>query len=184
MCSSHQPIGPQQYPVIFAAANPIRGLLDRKRSKEHLQSSNYENIKQKQKTEIKQKRRKIRKKTHKQMPAKMGCRDAQVTHKIQTDAWRNTKKGTRSREFGIPTVASHPISSPDRNYLVFSPEGIGFTIPYSQGFILLYRHSQCRLGSPWVRPIKAALKRLKLATVTPGATSALFASFASLFLCR
>ena len=45
--------------------------------------------------------------------------------------------------------------------------------PYSQGFRFLYRHSRRRLGSPWVDPINAALKRLKLATVTLGATSTL-----------
>ena len=33
-------IGPQPYPVIYVVANPVRGLLDRKRSEEHLQSSN------------------------------------------------------------------------------------------------------------------------------------------------
>ena len=33
-------IGPQPYPVIYAIANPVRGLLGRKRSEEHLQSSN------------------------------------------------------------------------------------------------------------------------------------------------
>ena len=38
--SSHEPIGPQPYPVIHVVANPVRGLLDRKRSEEHLPSSN------------------------------------------------------------------------------------------------------------------------------------------------
>ena len=38
--SSHQPIGPQPYPIIHVVANPVRGLLDRKRSEEHLPSSN------------------------------------------------------------------------------------------------------------------------------------------------
>ena len=54
--------------------------------------------------------------------------------------------------------------SPDRNYLAFISKGIASSTPYSQGFRLLYRHSQRRLGSPWVDPIKAAIKRLKLAT--------------------
>ena len=36
---SNLPIGPQTYPVIYVVANPVRGLLDRKRSEEHLQSS-------------------------------------------------------------------------------------------------------------------------------------------------
>ena len=40
------------------------------------------------------------------------------------------------------------------------------------------------LGSPWVGPINAVRKRLKLATVTPGATSTLSASSASLYFCR
>ena len=39
--SSHLPIGPQPYPVIYVVANPVRDLLlDRKRSEEHLPSSN------------------------------------------------------------------------------------------------------------------------------------------------
>ena len=37
---SNQPIRPQPYPVIYAVANPARGLLGRKRSEEHLQSYN------------------------------------------------------------------------------------------------------------------------------------------------
>ena len=56
--------------------------------------------------------------------------------------------------------------------------------PYSQSFRLLYSQSRRRSGSPWVGPINAALNRLKLATVTPGATSTLSAYSASLFLCR
>ena len=34
---SQLPIGPEPYPVIYVVANPVRGLLDRKRSEEHLQ---------------------------------------------------------------------------------------------------------------------------------------------------
>ena len=78
-------------------------------------------------------------------------------------------------------AASHPVPSPDRNH---APKRIVSISPYSQGFRFLYRHSRRRLGSLWVGPINAALKRLKLATVTPGATSTLSASSASLFLCR
>ena len=33
-------MGLQPYPVIYVVANPVRGLLDRKRSEKHLQSSN------------------------------------------------------------------------------------------------------------------------------------------------
>ena len=36
------------YPVIYVVANPVRGLLDRKRSEEHIQSFN-ESVKTKQK---------------------------------------------------------------------------------------------------------------------------------------
>ena len=78
-------------------------------------------------------------------------------------------------------AASHSIPSPDRHH---APKRIASTTPYSQGFRFLYRHSRRRLGSPWIGPINAALKRLKLATVTSGATSTLSASSASLFLCR
>ena len=79
-------------------------------------------------------------------------------------------------------AASHPIPSPDRNH---APKRIASTTPYySQGVRFLYRHSRRRLGSPWVGPINAPLKRLKLATATPDATSTLSASSASLFLCR
>ena len=80
-------------------------------------------------------------------------------------------------------AASHPIPL-DRNDLTFAPKDIASTTPHSQDFRFLYRHSRRRWGSPWVGPINAALKRLKLATVTPGATSTLSASSASLFLCR
>ena len=59
-----------------------------------------------------------------------------------------------------------------------------YHIPYSQGFSFHLRHNRRRLGSPWVGPINAVRKRLKLATVTPGATSTLSASSASLFFCR
>ena len=59
------------------------------------------------------------------------------------------------------------------------------TTPYSQGLqTSLYRHSRRRLGGPWVGPINAALKRLKLATVTPDAISTLSTSSASLVFCR
>ena len=73
---------------------------------------------------------------------------------------------------------------PDCNYLAFAPEVIAPTTPYSQHFKSLYRHSRRRLGNPWVGPINAALKHLKLATVTPGSILNLSASSASFFLCR
>ena len=73
---------------------------------------------------------------------------------------------------------------PNRNHLALAPKGIASTTPHSQGFRFIYCHSRRRLGSPWVGRINAALKRLQLAIVTPGATSTLSASSASLFLCR
>ena len=55
LCSSHEPIRPQPYPVIYVVANPVRGLLDRKRSEEYLLQSSNESMKQKQKNKTKQK---------------------------------------------------------------------------------------------------------------------------------
>ena len=40
MCSSQRPIGRQPCPVIYAVANPVRSLLDRKISEKHQQSCN------------------------------------------------------------------------------------------------------------------------------------------------
>ena len=89
---------------------------------------------------------------------------------------KNIRAFDRESLFGIVPAASHPVPSPDRNH---APKRIASTAPYSQGFRLLYRHSRRRLGSPWVDPINAALKCLKLATVTPGATSTLSVSSVS-----
>ena len=65
-------------------------------------------------------------------------------------------------------------------------EGLGafFVFCIFRAFRPSYRRRRRRLESPWVGPINAALKRLKLAKVTPGATSILSASSASLFLWR
>ena len=71
--------------------------------------------------------------------------------------------------------------SADRNH---APKLIASTTPYSQGFRSLYKHSRRRSGSPWVGPINAALKRIKLAIVTSGAPSTWSAPSASLLLCR
>ena len=52
-------------------------------------------------------------------------------------------------------------------------------------FWLPYRHSRRLIGSTWVGSIHAAaLNRLKLPTVTPGATTTWSASSVSLILCR
>ena len=141
-------------------ANSVRGLLDRKIS-EHLQSSN-----ESMKTKTKQ---------------------IQNTTKRQKERNNNTATCQKKIEegysiyFGIVPAASHLIPSPDHNH---GPKRMTSTTPYTQSLRFLYRHSRRRLGSPWVGPINVALKRLKLATVTRGATSTLPAFSASLFLCR
>ena len=110
----------------------------------------------------KQKRQKERNNNTKHMPKKI-------------------EEGHSIERVGIVPAASHPLPSPDCNH---APKRTASTIPYSQGFSFNYRHSRRRVGSPRVGPINASLKRLKLVAGTPGATSTLSASSASLFLCR
>ena len=69
-------------------------------------------------------------------------------------------------------------------HIAFVPEGIVSRTPCSEGFRFLYRHSRCRLRSPWNGPFNAALQHLSPDTVTPGATSTFPACSPSLFLCR
>ena len=79
-------------------------------------------------------------------------------------------------------AASHPMPSLDREQLAFVPKDITSTTPYSQGFQALLSAQPTPLReSLGVGPINAALKRLKLPTVTPGATLVLSTS---LFLYR
>ena len=96
-----------------------------------------------------------------------------------------TRRGVLARA-GLVYHQPQAIRQPhrDRNYLAFAQKGVSYSIPYFQDFRLPYRRSRRRFGSPWVDPINAALKHLKLATVTPGVTSDLSAFFASLFLCQ
>ena len=61
------PIGPLLYPVIYVVVNPVRGLLHRKISEEHLQSSNES---METKTKAKQKLQNERNKNTKHMPEK------------------------------------------------------------------------------------------------------------------
>ena len=116
-------------------ANPIRGVLDMKKSEQHMQFSN-ESIKTK--TKLKEREAKQKRKYHKaRTPSPF-------------DAF------------------------PDRKYLASVPKE---------------RHNICNtvlsgFGSPSVGPTNAAPKRLKLPTVTPGATSTLSISSAPLFYCR
>ena len=158
-----RPIEPQPYPVVYVVANPVRGLLDRKRSEVHLQSSNESIKTQQNKNKTKNDKNKGR-----------------IT---QSTCQKNIGEEQSIERVRIVPAPSHPITSPDRNHT--TPKRIASTtVPYSQGFRFLYRHSRRRLGSTWVGPINATLKRLKLATVTPGTTSTLSASSASVFLCR
>ena len=121
------------------------------------------------------------------------CRDAQGTHAGNpdnaTDAWRiharvQREKGrslggdwyiTSRESFDTPWIAITSHLYPKAEHLQHRILRV---------FRLPYQHSRCRLGNPWVRPINAALKRLKLATVTPGAITSLSTSSASLFRCR
>ena len=50
ICDDHAYI--HTYPVLYVVANPVRGLLDRKRSEEHLPSSNESKIKNTNKQEV------------------------------------------------------------------------------------------------------------------------------------
>ena len=85
---------------------------------------------------------------------------------------------------------THPIPPSPGSQLLRSFQQKGITSRRSyilcmlRVFTLPYRRSRRHFGSPWIAPINAALKLLKLATVTPGATSNLSAPSASLFLCR
>ena len=141
--------------TIYVVTSPVRGLLDRKISEEHLRSSN-------ESTKTKTKRQKERNNNTKHMPEKYGR-----WHSIER-VWYSA-----SRE---PSD-----TPPNRNHAYKRKAS---TTPYSQGFRYIYQHSRRRLGSPWVGPINAALNPLKLATVTPVATPTLSVSPASLFLCR
>ena len=148
VCSSHKPIGPQPYPAIYVIANPVRGLLDRKRSEEHLQRSN-------DMTTANTKQNKNDKK--KGITPSICQKKIEEGHSIER-VWY--------------TASRNPSDTPPpyRNYLAFAPIGIVYTSLYSQGYRFLYRHSRRRLGSPWIDPINTALKRLKLATVIPSTT--------------
>ena len=144
----------------YVVANPVRGLLDRKRSEEHLPSSNESKRKTQTNKNDKEKGIKI---------AKYRCqKKIDDVHLIER-VWHSA-----SREPSDTLPGSQPCTQTRSIY----------HIPYSQGLSFHYRHNRRRLGSPWVGPINAVRKRLKLATVTPGALSTLSASSASLFFCR
>ena len=120
--ASHKP-----YPVIYAVANPVRGLLDRKISEEYLENSNESTQNKNKKQGKNDKKRKERKKKKKKKNSRANARkkgsiDTQGTHKEKIDAWhkykgkhaRNTKKGAldinKERVWYTATrYYSHPI---------------------------------------------------------------------------
>ena len=64
-------MGPKPYPVIYAVANPARGLLERKLSEDYLQSSNESKILKKNKTTMpKRKERRTKEQSQKMMGRK------------------------------------------------------------------------------------------------------------------
>ena len=92
--------------------------------------------------------------------------------------------GTHATQRRALAKESLVFCQPRANYLACAPKCIASTTQKCQSFRLLYRRRRRRLGSPWLGPINANLKRLKLSTVTPSVTSFLSASFTSSFLCR
>ena len=108
--SSHQPIGPQPYPVINVVANPVRGLLDRKRSEEHLPSSNESKEKHKH-TNDKEEGTGITKYT--------GQRKINERHSIER-VWHSA-----GREPSDTLPGSQPCTQKTRSI---------YHIPYSKGF--------------------------------------------------
>ena len=117
MCSPYQPIGPQPHPLRHAVANPVvlRGLLDKKKSEEHLQSSN-------ERRKIKQNKNDENKGT------------------ITQSTYQKNIEGDSIERVGIVPAARHPIPSSDRNH--HAPKRIASTTLYSEGSRFLYRHSQ------------------------------------------
>ena len=94
-----QTIVAQPYPEIYAVANPIRGLVDSKRSEEHLQSSNV-SVKNKTR-QNRQKERKLQHETEHNVAVRTARkqRGAQGTRKIKRvhgldDRDTYTNKGT------------------------------------------------------------------------------------------
>ena len=73
-------IGPQEY-LIYAVACLVRGRLDRKKSEEHLQSSNESIKKQKQGKNKSEEERKTKKSKEKREKSSFGHREAQGTDK-------------------------------------------------------------------------------------------------------
>ena len=78
---------------MYVVANSVRGLLARKRSEEHLRSSNES----------------------KKAQQKQNKNDKKKGTLIKYTCQENIKGG-HSIELGIVSVASHPIPSPDRNH--------------------------------------------------------------------
>ena len=109
-----------------------------------------------------------------------------IVEHFLTHARPQNKEGhlLEERGFGILPAASHAKPPPGSQLPRICTQGNN--IPHRTLRVprLPYRRSRRRYGSPRVGPLNMSLKRLKLPTVTPGATSTLSASSASLFLCR
>ena len=137
-------------------------------------------------------------KTKKEIPERLhiqiGCRDAQRTYNVE---WmhvahtrtRATQKGAAKKVhswrgfdtspgFGCPPtlIATTSYSHQESCHLPQHRTLKGFRLPYCR--------SHRRFGNPWFGPIDAALKRLKLPTVSLDATLTLSVFPPSLFLCR
>ena len=102
-------MGPQLYPVIYVVANPVR-LLDRKRSEEHLPSSN----------------RSERKNANKQNDKEKGTRITKYTCQKMIDEGHSIERvwHSDSREPSDTLPGSQPCAHKRSIY----------HIPYSQGF--------------------------------------------------
>ena len=108
--SSHLPIGPQPYPVIHVVANPVRGLLDRKISEEHLPSSNESKEKHKHTND---------KKIGTGITKYTGQRKMNERHSIER-VWHSA-----GREPSDTLLGSQPCTQKTRSI---------YHIPYSKGF--------------------------------------------------
>ena len=98
------------YPVLYVVANPVRGLLDRKRSEEHLPSSNESKRKTQTNKNDKEKGTRI---------AKYTCQKKIDGHSIER-VWHSA-----SREPSDTLPGSQPCTQTCSIYHI---------IPYSQGF--------------------------------------------------
>ena len=187
VCSSHEPIGLQPYPVTYSTRLPIRYCTwsaGQKKIGEHLRSSNES---------IKQKTRQKREEKNRCQKGYVEWRDAQGIHNIngcmaiafstQYEVYSKTVRRAQHEEghsIVLVIVLVNALLYCQSRYTLPRVGTIAIIVPLRVSDFFI-GHSRRRFGSPRVGPINAALKPLKLATVTPGATSTLSAPSASLF---